>query len=58
MRISPTTLWISFPLFQLQMHVLGPHERAVDHIEQVREITGDPRLLPGNRPVLGAPLGP
>lgn len=27
--VSPTALWLSFPLFLLQMHVLGPHRGLV-----------------------------
>lgn len=58
--LSPTSLWVAFPLFLLQMHVLGPHRGLVAVGLTTAVVVADGVVLaapPGPLP-LGFVLGP
>lgn len=58
--VSPTALWLAFPLFLLQMHVLGPHRGLVAVVLTTTIVVVDGVAVaapPGALP-LGFVLGP
>lgn len=58
--VSPTALWLSFPLFLLQMHVLGPHRglMAVVLTTGLVVVDGVTVHAPAGSVPLGFVLGP
>ena len=58
--VSPTALWVAFPLFLLQMHVLGPHRGpvAVAVTTAIVVVDGVTVVAPPGAPPLGFVLGP
>lgn len=54
--VTPTGLWVAFPLMMLEMHVLGPHRGAAAVALTTAVAVADPLL--GGTGTLGAVLGP